>query len=89
MKFSASSSFFSKYLNDSCILLKRNYDYFYELNDTAGFLWKNIQTPKTVNDLIKSLLSEYSLDAKKAKTDVEDFLKDGVKIGFITKKITR
>lgn len=44
------------------------------MNDIATFIWNNIEESETEDDLLKKILSEYEVDEKTAKEDMEEFL---------------
>ncbi|MGM9889483.1 MAG: PqqD family protein [Floccifex porci] len=44
------------------------------LNETAAFLWKNLQQDITKEDLLNCLLQEYEIDREKAAEDLDGLL---------------
>lgn len=44
------------------------------LNEVGVFLWKQLQSEVTEEELVTHLLEEYDVDEVTAKADVEDFL---------------
>lgn len=44
------------------------------LNDAGTFLWKLMNTEKTEQELLASLLEEYEIDEVAAKADLAEFL---------------
>lgn len=64
-------------------MLKRNSAYCYKLNETAGFLWEQLDRPKGSKDLAKLIFKNYNVEELVAERDVEDFLKQGIKHGFL------
>ena len=44
------------------------------LNPTASLLWKALERPATVDDLVASVLAEFEVERSDARTDVEEFL---------------
>lgn len=65
------------------MLLKQNSSYCFKLNETAGVLWENLDKTRTSDYLIKKLTDIYEISNNQAKKDVGDFLKYGLKHGFI------
>lgn len=53
------------------------------LNEVAAFLWENMQTTISEEDLVKKLLDNYDVSKKKAKADVEEFIKKVDESGFL------
>lgn len=43
-------------------------------NETGAFIWNLLSEDKTADELAEALVSEYSVDLKTAKADVEEFL---------------
>ena len=48
----------------------------YTLDEIAAFLWEKLEHGSTGNDLIKALLSEYSISEETAAVDVQKFLEE-------------
>lgn len=44
------------------------------LNETAAFLWKNLQQDITKEELLNCLLQEYEIDREKAAEDLDKLL---------------
>ena len=44
------------------------------LNETAAFLWKQLENDVTEEELLKLLTEEYEIDEKTAKADIKVFL---------------
>lgn len=44
------------------------------LNDSAAFLWKQLESEKTEQELLTSLTDEYEIDSATAKGDITVFL---------------
>jgi len=86
MKFQRNSQVFSRLIEGEWILLKQNSTYYYRLNETAGFLWEKLGKQKTPEDLLKSIASTYKVEKTQVKKDVDNFLKSGLKYGFILLK---
>ena len=45
------------------------------LNESAAFLWKQLEEDKTEEQLVAALLGEYEVEEQKAKEDVSAFVK--------------
>ena len=43
------------------------------LNETAAFLWKQIEKHKTEQELMLALIAEYDIDKNTAKDDISEF----------------
>lgn len=44
------------------------------LNETGAFIWKQLQTPCTKEDIVSALLAEYDVPAELAAADVDVYL---------------
>ncbi len=44
------------------------------LNESGAFLWKQLESEKTEEELLKAFLSEYDIDEATALTDIAEFL---------------
>ena len=44
------------------------------LNETGAFLWKQLEEEKSVEDLVKSMTSEYDVDNDTAEKDIAKFI---------------
>ncbi|HEX2920750.1 MAG TPA: PqqD family protein [Bacteroidales bacterium] len=48
----------------------------FTLNETAGFLWENLNGKRNVEDLVELLVSAYDISRNDAELDVLEFIKD-------------
>lgn len=53
------------------------------LNETAAFLWNEIQTEKTADELCKALSEEYELECEDVADDVMQFINDMLSLDAI------
>lgn len=44
------------------------------LNPVSKFLWEEMQSEKTFDELVEAMLREYGIDRKEAETDLKEFL---------------
>ncbi|MDY5212287.1 PqqD family protein [Intestinibacter sp.] len=54
------------------------------LNETAAFLWRQLESDTTKEELIKKLTQEYDVDYERASTSVDNFIKKLDEIGCIS-----
>lgn len=66
--------------------MKENDSFCYRLNETAGFVWDRLQTPKTSQNLLTDILKHFDVNKELAFKDLEFFLKTGLKKGFLILK---
>ena len=43
-------------------------------NGVGYFIWKQLQTPKTMDELVDAVVNEFDVDAGTARTDTEQFV---------------
>ena len=55
----------------------------FTLNDTGSHVWEQLVSPRTVDDLNRSLAQEFDITPEEARTDVERFLADLAAAGCI------
>ncbi|MBR4622634.1 MAG: PqqD family protein [Ruminococcus sp.] len=53
----------------------RRFDGIIMLNESGEILWRELQKGATEKTLVSALLSEYNIDEKTARADVEAFVK--------------
>lgn len=44
------------------------------MNETGSFLWEQLQEPKTLEQLLEAMMSEYDVSREEARTDIEEFV---------------
>ena len=54
------------------------------LNETATFLWRQLENDTTKEELIKKLTQDYDVDYKRASKSVDNFIAKLDEIGCIT-----
>lgn len=53
------------------------------LNEVSAFLLEKMKNDVTEAELVKYLMEEYDVDKSQAQTDVENVLKEMIKIGIV------
>jgi hypothetical protein len=51
-----------------------NFNVAITLNDSAAFLWKQLESEKNEQELLAALTNEYEIDSATAKSDITVFL---------------
>jgi Coenzyme PQQ synthesis protein D (PqqD) len=70
--------------DDQVLLLSLKTEHYFELNSTASFLWKCLDSaPTNRNDLVGALRSEFEIDQPVAESDVDGFLEKLRSIGAL------
>jgi Coenzyme PQQ synthesis protein D (PqqD) len=47
---------------------------YYGLNEVGSVIWELIQEPKTVDDIYKTILQDYEIDAQTCENDIQALL---------------
>lgn len=53
------------------------------MSDTARFIWENIESAESLDDMIKMVFEEYEIDEETARQDVVRFVSQLAQNGFI------
>lgn len=61
-----------------------NFNGFVQLNETAAFLWKQLETPKNVEELTAALLEEFDVSQDEAEKDVAEFLEQLIQENMVS-----
>ena len=51
-----------------------NFNGYIHLNETAAFLWQQLQEPRNAEELVSSLRAEFEVSEEQAAADVKEFL---------------
>jgi hypothetical protein len=55
----------------------------YSFNETGSLIWKLLDTPRTVGEVVGAVAEEYQVDTKKVRQDVLRFLNEMRAVGLI------
>ena len=55
------------------------------LNETGIFIWSQVERPKSINELIKSVTEEFEVSDDLAEQHIRAFIEKGLQNGLITK----
>jgi hypothetical protein len=69
-----SSESFDAPVAESVMLLNVGTGRYHELNAEAGRIWELLATPKTVDELVLALTSEFEVGVEECRTEVMAFL---------------
>ena len=58
-------------------------DMMIKLNETGCFLWEQLQSETTVDEVVQAVLRKYDIEEAAARNYVEAFVKDLEKHGFL------
>ena len=48
----------------------------FSLNQTAEYIWKNLDGKKTLNEILDELLAHFEVEKGEAETDISEFITD-------------
>ena len=57
---------------------------YYGISGIGPSVWKELETPKTLAELVNSVCDEYEVDADTARADLQRFLKELSENGMVT-----
>ena len=55
----------------------------YRFNGTGSLIWRSLESPKRLAELIDAVQREYAIEREQAERDVKQFLNDTVAVGLI------
>jgi hypothetical protein len=55
----------------------------YSFNGTGTLIWKLLETPKTVTELVTGVLQEYDVETEQAERDVAEFVGEMKSVGLV------
>ena len=61
-----------------------NFNGYIQLNETAAFLWQQLDTPKTIPELVSAMREEFDVSKEAALADVKEFLDELAKSGMVS-----
>lgn len=82
-RFKKNSQVITKKIGKKLVILDPIAGEIRSLNQTASFIWGNIQPRITVDEIIKRVCQKYEVSIEKAKKEVANFLDKYLKIGLI------
>ena len=59
---------------DEVIILGLDESMYYGLSSTGVRIWELVQTPRTVDEILETVISEYEVDRHRAESDLEALL---------------
>lgn len=71
---------------DETVILHLDEGVYYGLNAVGACIWKTIQLPCSVDQIVDAITTEFDVDRERCLTDVHELLVDLRKHGLITVK---
>jgi len=73
-------------LEGEFVIMNKQDNVYYGLNDVGGRIWQLIKEPHAVSDLIDTLMEEYDVDRTTCASEVIALLDDMAERGLITQQ---
>jgi hypothetical protein len=55
----------------------------YSFNETGSLVWKLMETPRTLPELVVAVAQEYNVERPQAEQDVKQFVEDMLLVGLV------
>ncbi len=55
----------------------------YSFNETGSLVWRLMETPRTLPDLVAAVAQEYNVERQRAEQDVRQFVSDMQSVGLV------
>lgn len=85
MKYSRSEDYVFNEVDGEMVMMNIETGAYASLNETGKSIWNLLEEPKSLEELLPSLVEEYDIDEATAKTDVGTFLGKLVEQQILTK----
>jgi hypothetical protein len=87
-KYSRNPDFIFRKIVDEAVLVPihqnvADMDCLYTLNDVGAFIWDQLETPRTKDDLLAAILNEYAADPQVLLADLDRFIAEMTAIGSL------
>lgn len=63
-------------VDDEVVMLDRESDVYYGLNEVGAFIWEQLAEPRTVAELEESTAEAFDVSRSRCRKDVQEFLTD-------------
>jgi len=74
MKYSRSENFVFNEVDGELVMMNIEDGSYASLNETGKYIWNILEEPKSIEEILPSILDEYDIDPSTAKTEIESFL---------------
>ncbi len=83
-RYGQSSGLLAADMDGDLVMLSMERGDYYGVSGIGPFIWKLLETPKTVTELVAFICDEYEVDVDRARADVETFLSQLSDGGMVT-----
>lgn len=84
MNYQISSNVFSRTVVDEEVLLDPNSGNYFGMNDVGTAIWTQLQTGKSVDQIVAQLVTEFEVTPDLARADVTNYMQSLQQLGFLT-----
>jgi hypothetical protein len=70
-------------IDDEAVILEMDSGTYYGFNETATFVWEQLEEPQAVSNLLSALVEEYDVDPEQCERNLETVLTDMAEYGLI------
>ncbi len=81
---SRNSDIISSEVNGEIVMMSVQNGKYYSLNPTGNYIWKVLEKPLSVTDLLKHITTTFNLTEDKTREDVVPFIEDLIKENILT-----
>lgn len=81
--FVASGEILASEVDDELVILDNETEMYYGLNEVGRHIWNQLDDPRTFDDLVGSVSTEFDVSRSECRSDVESFLEDLIDSGLI------
>jgi len=85
MKYSRSEDYVFNEVDGELVMMNIETGAYASLNETGKSIWNLLEEPKSLDEILPSLVEEYDIDETTAKNEVEPFLAKLVEQNILTK----
>ncbi len=70
--------------SNSVVILGLRQGVYYELKDVGARFWSLIQEPRSLDDILRTIQSEYDVDAERCERDLMALVADLIRYGLVS-----
>lgn len=70
-------------MEDKALILTPDQAEAHELNETATWIWLQLENQISIGELVEKMCSEFTVDAKTAKDDIQELIEQMSELGMV------
>lgn len=59
---------------------------YYELDEVGNFIWQQLDSPVTINEIVDKILTEYDVDREQCEKDTQEIIQQLSENGLVEEK---